>query len=85
MVEAAAPSASPISMDEPLTLEMVCEAMNSGDTVNVFPPDTDWWQLAREYAKRFEGPNKYAEYDSVEVMCPGISGQFLDMVLEAHM
>ena len=85
MVEAAAPSASPISMDEPLTLEMVCEAMNSGDAVNVFPPDTDWWQLAREYAKRFEGPNKYAEYDSVEVMCPGISGQFLDMVLEAHM
>ena len=65
-----------------LTLETVCEALNSGDDITDFPPDTDWFKLAKAYAARFEGADKYQEYDSVEVMCPGISGQFLDMVLE---
>ena len=72
---------------KPLTLEAVCQALNSGQSLNEFPADTNWQQLAVQYAKRFNGPDgdkRWIEHDSVEVMCPGISGQFLDMVLEEH-
>ena len=74
-----------------LTLEAVCHALNSGELLGSLTAGhdgddmepIDWFGMAHEYAAKFEGPNKYNEHDSVEVMCPGITGQFLDVMLEA--
>ena len=71
-------------MNAPLTLEEVCEALNGGGDIAPFPPETDWWELAREYAKRFDGPQKWIEHVSVEVMYPAICGQFLAVVQEVR-
>ena len=73
-----------------LRLQDVCAWINNGDALDTFQRDKsrpiDFDQLVEEYVKEFlvGKDDKYMEFDSVEMMCPGISGQFLDMVLEAR-
>ena len=72
----------------PLTLEIVCKQVNKGQMLEEFDEAVDFKKLVSSYcSERWPGydvgaPGKFMAYDSVDVMCPGITGSFLDMVLE---